>query len=571
MTNTPSPKDELHSGTMDQVPHLDLLLHELHSENPTVRTWAAIQLGQLGDQQAVPALIEALHDDDDEDVRCEVVTTLGELRDPRALPALFSVMNEPRDESYSPDYNTYAALLQMPSEALAHLLDELRDHNPDVRKQYAGNLFDHCFYLCRTNALSRENVERVIPEHIRELVLPVLLQASQDSCSEVRAAVLGTLYLFDEEDNDQCITDVLIAGLSDEDEDVRCTASIKINSRITSPFQLHDQLHDPRPEVRVAALNAIEFVDGNLNPLLEALEDPVPIVSLKALTLLLKKEQQALVSEDILNRLLHAVYKRVHDPDPMIRAKALHCLREAKALNLRDEVMAALNDEASIVRYSAIIEIDISRWDDDAVYHALHRLYHDDDPLIRRRVIRALRNISHPGVSDIFLNALNDTDEIVAKFARIFIMRVLAKDKLHDFAMSALHSESEHMRWLALRCIVESDYPQRIDLLKAALSDPDPHTRSVAVDGLLQLDNRQILDELLPMLDDPNSWIRLSLLGALVRMNDTRDIPLIIPHIRDKNRQVRAFALDILRRVTNQDFGTDINRWQQWWQCSAAQ
>lgn len=63
-------------------------LSDLKSSLAGIRSRAAWQLGQLGDRSAVPALIEALQTDENEDVRWSAAWALGELGDEAAILAL---------------------------------------------------------------------------------------------------------------------------------------------------------------------------------------------------------------------------------------------------------------------------------------------------------------------------------------------------------------------------------------------------------------------------------------------------------------------------------------------------
>lgn len=63
-------------------------LKDLQSSLAGVRSRAAWQLGRLGDRSAVPALIEALQTDENEDVRWSAAWALGELGDEAAISAL---------------------------------------------------------------------------------------------------------------------------------------------------------------------------------------------------------------------------------------------------------------------------------------------------------------------------------------------------------------------------------------------------------------------------------------------------------------------------------------------------
>jgi len=67
---------------------VDDWLRKLESSLTGVRSHAVWQLGRLGDASAVPALIQALRSDENEDVRWTAAWALAELGDAAAIPAL---------------------------------------------------------------------------------------------------------------------------------------------------------------------------------------------------------------------------------------------------------------------------------------------------------------------------------------------------------------------------------------------------------------------------------------------------------------------------------------------------
>ena len=67
---------------------LEKRLRELGSRDKGERKKAAEKLGKLGDRRAVPALIQAMRNDPEEDVREEAAEALGKIGDRSALPAL---------------------------------------------------------------------------------------------------------------------------------------------------------------------------------------------------------------------------------------------------------------------------------------------------------------------------------------------------------------------------------------------------------------------------------------------------------------------------------------------------
>jgi HEAT repeat protein len=71
-----------------------LLIDALADRHPETRIYAALALGRLRDPAAVPPLMQAFADDE-RDVRKAAAYALGELRDARALPALVAALQDP--------------------------------------------------------------------------------------------------------------------------------------------------------------------------------------------------------------------------------------------------------------------------------------------------------------------------------------------------------------------------------------------------------------------------------------------------------------------------------------------
>ena len=73
---------------------LETLLEGLESDNVIVRQDAARMLGELGDERAVPALIERLEQDEDDFVRALSASSLGDIGDERAIEPLQNALQD---------------------------------------------------------------------------------------------------------------------------------------------------------------------------------------------------------------------------------------------------------------------------------------------------------------------------------------------------------------------------------------------------------------------------------------------------------------------------------------------
>ncbi len=69
------------------------------------------------------------------------------------------------------------------------------------------------------------------------------------------------------------------------------------------------------------------------------------------------------------------------------------------------------------------------------------------------------------------------------------------------------------------------------------------------------------------MKDEDSSVLRACAAWALGEVGDEEETePLITALKNDKNRHVRACAAKALKKLTNQDFGTDYEKWKAWYE-----
>lgn len=124
----------INAGKAKDVPHLvdDVSAAFVASKNddPRIRRYLSMVLGNLGDRRATPLLIEALRDDDTE-TRIYAALALGRLHDPAAVPPLLNVVDH--DEHDVQKAAVYALGEIGDPRATPALNSALTSETPDVR------------------------------------------------------------------------------------------------------------------------------------------------------------------------------------------------------------------------------------------------------------------------------------------------------------------------------------------------------------------------------------------------------------------------------------------------------
>lgn len=124
----------LKRGEAKRYPNLQQQVLELYArsknDDPMVRRYLTVVLGDLHDRKATPLLLDALHDQDAE-TRIYALWALGELHDPAALPALEQAAAD--DDSGIRKMAVYALGELHSAEAVPLLVKTLADPVADVR------------------------------------------------------------------------------------------------------------------------------------------------------------------------------------------------------------------------------------------------------------------------------------------------------------------------------------------------------------------------------------------------------------------------------------------------------
>ena len=158
-----------------------LLIDGLGDPAPETRIYAALALGRLHDPAAVPPLLKVFQSDE-RDVRKAAAYALGEIGDARALPVLGTALNDP-----IPDvrYNSAIALARLGDTRSIGVLREMLDRSR--LDQVQGMRPDQ---KDETILAAIPAVKRIAPSEAQRLLAPL---AEKDPSLQVRSAAKEAL------------------------------------------------------------------------------------------------------------------------------------------------------------------------------------------------------------------------------------------------------------------------------------------------------------------------------------------------------------------------------------------
>jgi HEAT repeat protein len=459
----------------------------------SVRESAVEALGRIGDAEAVPGLLEALHDAD-ADVRWAAAAALERIGDAAAVPGLLEALH---DADADVRWAAAAALERIgDAAAVPGLLAALRDANAGVRRAAAemlGQIGDAA-------------------------AVPGLLHALRDAEARVREAAAKALGQI----GDATAVPGLLAALGDADADVRRAAAAALGE-IGAPAVpgLLAALGDADADVRRAAAAALgEIGDAAAVPgLLAALGDADEDVREAAAAALGQIGDAAAVP---------GLLAALRDADWRVRRAAAAALGEIGDAAVPGLLQALGNANAN-VRQAAAWALG---WiGDAAAVPGLLAALGDADADVRRAAAAALGEIGDAAAVPGLLAALGDADADVREAA------AAALGEIGDAAavpglLAALGDADADVREAAAAALGQIGDAAAVPGLLAALRDADWRVRRAAAAALGEIGDAAV-PGLLQALGNANANVRQAAAEALGQIGDATAVPGLLHALGD--------------------------------------
>lgn len=220
-------------------------------------------------------------------------------------------------------------------------------------------------------------------------------------------------------------------------------------------------------------------------------------------------------------------------------------LRQELARSLAREVrrIARRIQDADDYRQRIDAEEELASLRDPLAWPAVVALLYDDDPVLRTAALKAVAKLRIQGIAGSLAKAalFDSVPEV-----RVRAGKLLAGQydiKVRQILVTALKSPNPEVRSAAASVLAEVK---------------DPATVSALIDTLYAV-NRQTGDE-----PPPELGIRRQPVGA-GRVPPGYQAPLDQPVNSPYSYVINCEALEALRKITGQDFGTSKRRWAEWW------
>ncbi len=164
------------------------------------------------------------------------------------------------------------------------------------------------------------------------------------------------------------------------------------------------------------------------------------------------------------------------------------------------------------------------------------------------------------GNTDQMLAALKSLDPTIRFSAFMTLMR--RRDPRTYPALTAMIDDPERsIREIATDLLEKFDDPAILPAVVPMLHRPDAASRGLAVKMLFRLCGTNSFDGIVPLLADSDSGVRLKVVRALGQIGDDRCVGLLISELPGSVEGVRDAALEELVKLTGQNYGLDVRKW----------
>ena len=225
-------------------------------------------------------------------------------------------------------------------------------------------------------------------------------------------------------------------------------------------------------------------------------------------------------------------------------------------------LIAALKNEDRRVRRSAVSRLE--RIGDARAVEPLIAALEDVDSPVRRGAATALGAIGDARAVEPLIASLKDEEYHVRRNATLAMGRI-GDTRAIEPLIAVLKDEDKHVRHGAAGALGEIGDARAVEPLIVALKDESYGIRNQAAKALGNICDERAVEPIIAALQDEHFSVQISAAFALGEIGDARAVDSLIAILQDEHFQVRHRAAVALGKITEQDFGEDQEKWQQWW------
>ncbi|MEN8265120.1 MAG: HEAT repeat domain-containing protein [Nitrospirota bacterium] len=129
--------------------------------------------------------------------------------------------------------------------------------------------------------------------------------------------------------------------------------------------------------------------------------------------------------------------------------------------------------------------------------------------------------------------------------------------------IAALRDDNQYVRAYAAEALGQIKQSKAVEPLIAALNDEDEFVQVYVVRSLGEIGDSKALKPLIDLLNSEKQVVKIHAAWALGEIKDLKAVGALIAALKDE--VCCDHAAEALKKITEQDFGTDYEQWNNWW------
>ncbi|MFC1744448.1 Npt1/Npt2 family nucleotide transporter [Candidatus Riflebacteria bacterium] len=492
------------------------LVKNLDSGSHEIRFEAIEFLGR--EKEMIQPLVKALKSQEPQ-IRLNAAIALGHSRNPKALPILIDAINDREEEVR--DAVCEAIGKQGGQPILKPLLEQLAVEN--VKKVKAT-------IIKSISKLESEDVKNILIENLK------------DSDTRIIANSIEALHNF--KDNRE-VLEIVKPFITHKNHRIRAnTAVLLINSKIRE-YQakgtdtLTKMLYNRNKMMRCSALIAFGEVNREeyLSFLVNALGDDEPEVRYNAVKAIGKIPS---------TRTIPDLLDMFGDRDERVRKETINTLA-LFGEQVNPLLMEIIESESSLSKKTLAIQA-LGQFGKKESINTLLKMVGSEVNEIAQAAVNALKGIKDPVIIEPLIEHLQSEDGRV-KATIITVLGSFKEKRLKNIFLQYLNDESDRIRSNALDALEGLQDPKISETVLPLLEDSSPRVRATAARVLDRLGYPQGRGQLKIMLAHPDKWIKTSAIYALGELGNADFTMLIVNYISDPDPDIRRNARLALEKI----------------------
>ncbi|HHT9145976.1 MAG: HEAT repeat domain-containing protein [Candidatus Brocadiaceae bacterium] len=242
----------------------------------------------------------------------------------------------------------------------------------------------------------------------------------------------------------------------------------------------------------------------------------------------------------------------IRSESPEVRIFAAKELVKIKDPSVIDVLIDATSDKQEDVRIEVIQTLgEIA--DERAVKPLVYTLG-DESLVVREKSAKALGKLGRPEAEEPLISALNSNTNVTIVCAIIEALGQIGDTRAVEPLIAFLNHKESIIRECATASLGKLHDNRAVESLIAALSDEQERVRWFAADSLGKIGDPICVDLLIKLLSDTSARVRESAVTALGQIGNQPAIESLIKALQDVDKRVAAQAAESLVNIKNMNF-----------------